>query len=600
MKWSKFFIIIIIFFAIISFSNILANYFVGDDFEFIFYWTTISKISLHNIQLLITGNLPPAQIGVYRPIRSLIYLIAFYLFKHQAIYYHLFAISIHVISTILVYFIVKKISQNIYLTFISTLIFTTHPIHVASISYITTSFDIIGIIFLLISFYLYLNYLDKKNYLLIISLIFANLAYFTYEITFVLPLLIITYNFIYKKNVKFRIYGLYFIGIIIYFITRFKILHLTSRNSFYDGGIIQIGITNIKAFIEYLYTLFIPIKLGFNHRLYNNIDTYSFKQFNQLAISEQTLKDPYSLMFIGILIIIILLIYKQKKHKLLLFSSLWIFIALLPVINIFPNSRIFSESYAYLTSIGYAVFISTIIIPKNLKHTGKAIIKLILITLVIIFNLHQTLNYNKAFSNNISLWTRESKINPNSTIYYQLGSSYQNIYDYKNALIYFKKSIELNPNFAISYHNLGVIYQIQKEYLLAIDNYQKAIKIGHRDIDKTYSNLGDIHLQFHRYSKAIESYNKVKNKQLINQQLISAYNNLALTYNQKRQYLQALEMLNKVIDLDPNNYQAIQNIGIVYLNLEDHNNAIKYLEKAMQIKPNQKLINQIKTLKHEL
>src|SRR5437762_1877699 len=98
-----------------------------------------------------------------------------------------------VLSTYLIYLVTKQITKNILMSFLTALIFGLHPVHTEAITFMTSSFDSIASSIFLLSFYLYLRANDSKLHqlrLLIISSLLAVFAFFSYEMTLTLPLVI--------------------------------------------------------------------------------------------------------------------------------------------------------------------------------------------------------------------------------------------------------------------------------------------------------------------------------------------------------------------------------------------------------------------------
>ena len=58
-----------------------------------------------------------------------------------------------------------------------------------------------------------------------------------------------------------------------------------------------------------------------------------------------------------------------------------------------------------------------------------------------------------------------------------IARSYMELNQYLEAKEYFYMAIDLNPNFAPAYANLGVLYDRQKQYMKAVTYYKKAISI---------------------------------------------------------------------------------------------------------------------------
>ena len=78
---------------------------------------------------------------------------------------------------------------------------------------------------------------------------------------------------------------------------------------------------------------------------------------------------------------------------------------------------------------------------------------------------------------------------------------------YENAIKYYKKTIELRPNDAHAYNNLGNVYKEMKNYPLAIIAYQNAIMLK-PDYASAHYNLGIVYQKSNNFDVALESYRK--------------------------------------------------------------------------------------------
>jgi len=205
-------VIAIVAITIIPYSNTFFWSFVGDDPSFIVKWEQI-KPPVQFVQLL-KGQVPSEHQGTYRPLRSLYYVITQTIFHENPTYYHIFALSIYIICTLLVYKLVKQLGRNENVAFITTILFATHPIHTESISFITTSFDIVGIIWGILAILFYTQ--PKRNLIqYALSLCFFILAIFSYEITLIIPIILLFYHLLLDEK-KFSL-GLKMLPLIPFF-----------------------------------------------------------------------------------------------------------------------------------------------------------------------------------------------------------------------------------------------------------------------------------------------------------------------------------------------------------------------------------------------
>src|SRR3989338_1952338 len=220
-------LIIVILLTTLAYANIFGNEFVIDDRTFIVDWQAKNSFDMVSF---FKGEVPAGHEGVYRPLRSVFYAFYYSIFGQSPLGYHLHSMVVHLASTVLVYFIVKEIfargpviasskfppegragkvqssklsngegffqksngqlSIVMFVPFVAALLFGLHPVHTETIAYISSAMEATGIVFALLSFYLYL--LGKKYYWW--SVAAAVTAFFTHEITLVLPILVLLYE----------------------------------------------------------------------------------------------------------------------------------------------------------------------------------------------------------------------------------------------------------------------------------------------------------------------------------------------------------------------------------------------------------------------
>ena len=53
---------------------------------------------------------------------------------------------------------------------------------------------------------------------------------------------------------------------------------------------------------------------------------------------------------------------------------------------------------------------------------------------------------------------------------FEIGFRYYQLEDYKKAVTYYKKAIEANPDYLVTYNNLATVYETVKEFDLAAEN----------------------------------------------------------------------------------------------------------------------------------
>jgi tetratricopeptide (TPR) repeat protein len=195
--------------------------------------------------------------------------------------------------------------------------------------------------------------------------------------------------------------------------------------------------------------------------------------------------------------------------------------------------------------------------------------------------------------------------------YNNIGNVYDDLGDYDKALEYHNKALEIrksvlgenHPDTASSYDNIGIVYRNLGDYDKALEYHFKALEIykdilgeKHRDTAMSYNNIGAVYYNLGDYDKALEYYNKALEiqKDVLGENhpdTASSYNNIGIVYDDLEDYDEALKFYNKALEIKkdvlgenhPYTASSYNNIGAVYYNLGDYDKALEYFNKALEI-----------------
>jgi tetratricopeptide (TPR) repeat protein len=480
-------ILIILVFTFLAFSNSLSNKIVWDDHYFIEGWKDIR--SFNNIPNILTGSYPEGQGKVYRPLRGIFWMVDYKLWGQNPFFYHLQAILIHLGATVTVYFIAYLIFKKRWIAFAVSLLFGLHSIHTETIDYISSSLETYGSLFFLLSFYFYLkktqtNKNTSRKYS-IVSIIFATFAFFTYEMTLTLPILIILYDICFRKKYfwklnlkqKMWIYWPYFLSASALVFIRVGILHILSRTDYLGYSFYLTMLVMLKVFMRYILLLFAPINLTANHNLVGGFSTTHLVYDNLDPILKQSIFDPEVIFAIVIMLFLLCLaVVFYKKHQIFSFGILWFYISLLPVSYIIPGGGAMAEKYLYIPSFGFIILIIYCLVNlKNyLPKWGKYMVVLIFIAYsLFLFTL--TYQRNQIWHDDISLFSdMDKKLPGNIKANFSLGYWYQQGGSYSKSIYFYQKVLKKAPNMWEAHLNLSRIYQAIGKKELYESEYEKA------------------------------------------------------------------------------------------------------------------------------
>ncbi len=519
------FIIISTFFAYV---NIFQNDFVIDDQGLILDWPTIRNFN--NLPALLLGELPPNFQGKYRPLRSVLHLIYYHIFGDNPFGYHLHSLVVHIISTIIIFFIIKEIFERLQkrtsiTPFAASLLFGLHPIHVESITYISASLDSTGILFFFTAFLFYLKSLKHTKFLPY-SLVFSALAFFTNEITLTLPLIIVLYDITLGKipisdiSKRLRIYASYLIIAFLFIFSRTFIARVGLLNGDYMAhSFVHTMIMMPVIFVRYIYMFLLPTGLSYVHTLAPGFESYMNPHSNFQSILSKTFLD-FDVLFsiIFLLGLASLAIYFYKKFTIFSFSVGFFFISLLPVSYIVPAGPGLSERYLYIPSLGFVLLLAYLIdyLSKKVK------IGFVLTLLFLIASLYgiKTHLRNKDWKNTESLWQSVIRVYPNSLLgHFNLSNAYTQNNKLELAIQESFAILKSTPNFWEIHFNIANNYYRLGKLIEAEEELKKTFSLSPDFLD-AYILQGQIYLQRQKFDQAITQLQRGLNTDISNYEVL--------------------------------------------------------------------------------
>jgi tetratricopeptide (TPR) repeat protein len=133
----------------------------------------------------------------------------------------------------------------------------------------------------------------------------------------------------------------------------------------------------------------------------------------------------------------------------------------------------------------------------------------------------------------------------NSDTYYRAGEGYYKMEKYDQAIPYYDKAIELNPNHALAYYSRGSAYVEIHQYRKAIADYDRAIELNPNHALAYYNRAG-AYGEIGENEKAIADYDRAIE---IDPDDADAYYNRGLTYQARGEVAKAVSDLEMCIGL---------------------------------------------------
>jgi len=549
-------IVLIILLGLICYFNMLRAEFVWDDFMLIVSNNSIK--SFNNIGSIFISELL-SKSDYYRPLQALSYMIDFHFYGLNPLGFHLTNIILFIFNAILVYFLFKELTQNIFIALAGSILFVTAPFYTESVCYVSGRGDILLGIFILAAL---LAYIKERYYLCVFLFIISLLCK---ELAMIFPFAIIAYDFVFKKLSlkKVKFYVLLFFLEFLYMLFRLYIVHfergflLARKLYFYNEiNLYQRLLTFLKSLVVYLKIIIFPVNLHME-RVINTVNC---------------ILDWHVLVALFSIILSIYLLKKLKNYKqVILFGLFWFLLMLLPQSS-FTLPLILAEHFLYLPAIGLFLILAIFL---NYLRQNRRIFTVTVFSAWVIYYAFLTIAYNYNWRNMFTFCQWTLKYSPSSyRLHYFLGIKYAESGLVDLSIEEFRKGMSLDKNF-----------QINNLYLNGLDKLYKdrgEIKL----LAKYRHNLASMLSQKGSFDDALIQYRLAIEA---NPDFVESYNDLGCLYLQLGKINEAIETLNQALKVNPGFKKTYYNLGVAYAESRDDRKAIFFFKKALELDPNYKL-----------
>lgn len=170
---------------------------------------------------------------------------------------------------------------------------------------------------------------------------------------------------------------------------------------------------------------------------------------------------------------------------------------------------------------------------------------------------------------------------PSANTYHLLGLIEQNLNLHPLAINYFEKALKMTPKDPILLNHLGISLKAECRFKEALNSYQQSIQLQ-PDYWQAQLNMGICYEEMNIQKTAIEIYWQVLR---INPNSHKALHNLGTLLHEQGNLTQAKKYLLKALAIKPDSVFTLSNLGHVYLSEKNYEEASQYLERGYELNP---------------
>ncbi|MFH1321800.1 MAG: tetratricopeptide repeat protein [Bacteroidota bacterium] len=546
----------------------------------------------------------------YRPVVLTTFALEYQFFGSNPHISHFINVLLYALTCVLIFLLLLKLFSNYNIIFplLITGFFIAHPLHTEVVNNLKSRDELLCFLGSLLSLKYFLNYVDSgKIRNIFYGLIFFVLAFLS-KITAVTFLLIVPLTIFYFKTTGWRkvVIPAASIFAMVLLIRGMKHIILTDtvirkywffeNPLFYEEGFIVRIPAAIYTMGYYLRLLIFPHPLSCYYG-YDYIPVTGWADTGSLL--------PVAFYFVLGAVIIgagIYALIKLPGKGVLSYGILFYLIGIAGLFNLIrPIVGIIGERFTYIASLGFCITGTYLLlrfykIPFESNYVKYDVKPAFILTIIVILGLYsvRTITRNMDWKDHLTLYRHDIKHLDRSSKAHTLlaGTAFSKLPEIqpgperdkliKEAIKHFKEGLKIYPGNYIVVNNLGTIYfNFLEDYKTAASYYKKAIELN-PDYIEAYYSLGFSYEKLGDQENAILFFNKTLE---LDDMYFPAYIRLTRLYETKGEYDKAISINMRGLENFPQSETFYVNIGNAYSLKNDTLSALKYFESAIEIRP---------------
>jgi len=503
----------------------------------------------------------------WHPLTWISHMLDWRLFGPDAGGHHFTNLVFHVANTLLLFIVLKQMTQMLWPSAFVSALFALHPLHIQSVAWVSERKDVLSIFFWMLTMWAYVRFVNRPKitgYLLIVVFFALGLMSKPMLVTLPFVLLLLDYwpleRFPAKRSLsyllieKIPLFMMVLASCIVTFIAQKKggAVHTIENSS------ISVRLANaVTSYVQYIIKMIWPDRLAMFYPLHSRNVSILYVVYVVISAA-------------AVLAVTILVLRFAKNRRYLVTGWFWYLGTLVPVIGLVQvGDQAMADRYSYITLTGLFIIIAWGLPDLLAKWQYKKIV-LTLSSLLIILTMsiyaHFQLRY---WQNGLTLFQHALDVTKdNYEAHFCIAGSLREQGKLNETIYHCSEAVRIKPDYVEAINNLGLALRQAGRIDEAIHCYKRALEIDPGTVE-AYINLGTALAVKGELSQAAQEYEKVL---LIQPQNAVAHNNFGMVLFQQGKFDEAVEHFNQALKIAPDYMTARNNLDLAIAKKQESQN----------------------------
>ncbi len=534
--------------------------------------------------------------GHWHPMTWLSHMLDYNLYGLNPTGHHITNLLFHITNTLLLFLLLYRMTNLPWRSSFVAALFALHPLHVESVVWVAERKDVLSAFFFMLAIWTYVRYVEEpkfNRYSLTVFCFLLALMSKPMVVTLPFVLLLLDYWPLGRLRLEKRDNGQN--------ISPSKSMFLVSRRALFFRLLLEkIPLFFLAASLS-LFTILAHRgsgaissldKLPLEIRIGNALVSY-VKYIAKMAWPDRlAVLYPHPIIVpfwqiagaaLLLVIISVLLTLAGKKRPYCIVGWLWYLGVLLPVIGLVQAGiQSMADRFTYLPMVGLFIIIVFGISDGLIgwRYGRPALVTLGTLSIVVL--IVSTASQVQLWRNSVTLFRHTLRVTTNnSLIHNNLGVTLRRQGEEQEALVHYKKALEINPRYTDAHYNLATLLARQGKDQEATAHFVEALRIKSDNVE-AHNALGVILVKQGKVQEAVAHFAQAIS---INPNYADAHFNFGIALVRQGRNKEAILCFNEALRINSKDDKIHNNLAVALAGVGRAEEAAAHYVQALQINP---------------